>query len=284
MHPCCCLQLSPPTAPRVRAIDIVLYMQLSLGSKAFECARYGTESPATFYDAPSSLNAMGAAIARAPRFRDAAAHDATPAADYDHSRFISAGKAVASGTTMPKALRAPPPSTSLESPGAPAYLIKRDAAHYRYPAAGGRSLGARTDWAGCAAGCDVPGPGAYDVAKGISNPDLRAHPAFAASDHALGVEPSQHHLNCARPGGLYVAYVTSSRGSAAVCALQASSGSLRRPWAASVARRGALLRSFLRPPTMCRAQASTPPAARAPRRRAAPRSRLAARRASLRRR
>ena len=211
-------------------------MQLCLGSKTFECARYGTESPARFYDAASTLSPVSAPMARAPRFRAPAAHEATPAADYDHSTFLSASRAVAAGTTMPKAQRVPPPSTSLESPGAPAYLIKRDAAHYRYSTAGGRSMAARTDWAGGARGGDVPGPGAYDVATGISKPDVRA--CLAA--------PSRRAVYAEHPKMVHAVRQTElcnevSRGTF-VSRAQVSSASQRRPSGGYAAKRGARLR------------------------------------------
>jgi hypothetical protein len=151
-------------------------LQVCMGGKEFETVRYGTESAARYYDMPSSLNQLGAAISNSPRFHSHAFQGESPGAQYDHESFLRASRADVAAFTMPKAIRANQSNTNMHSPGAPAYLIKRDAAHYRFPASSGFSMAAnlRTDWAAIAPGNESPGPGTYSVQKSFGKPDIRA--------------------------------------------------------------------------------------------------------------
>lgn len=63
-----------------------------------------------------------------------------------------------------------------DTPGAAAYLMKKDLAEYKYssPPAFCIAAAIRTDWSAVTGGVDAPGPGAHDSLRGIGRPDIRA--------------------------------------------------------------------------------------------------------------
>lgn len=152
-------------------------LQVAHGSPLFAgCSEY----TAALYDLPSTLSPHGPRIGTAARFGDVTA--VTPGAAYDHESFLPSTVALAPAHGMPKALRNSSPDAGFETPGPPAYLVKKDAAHYRYSARGGYSIAAnlRTDFTRCGPGNDSPGPGAHGGHRDFSTPDACARPALPA--------------------------------------------------------------------------------------------------------
>lgn len=62
-----------------------------------------------------------------------------------------------------------------DTPGADAYLMKKDLGEYKFraPPAYGIAAAIRTDWSAVTGGIDSPGPGAHDSLRGIGRPDVR---------------------------------------------------------------------------------------------------------------
>jgi hypothetical protein len=152
-------------------------VQLAMGNVHFEASRYGRESAATYYTLSSALSPAGALIGTGPRFTDSASLAAdVPGAEYDHESFLRATRAVPPAVRMPQASRTAPDSAALATPGPPAYLVKHDGAHYKYPAASGFSIAAnlRTDWSKTLPGNDSPGPGAHGGHTALPKPTARA--------------------------------------------------------------------------------------------------------------
>ena len=161
-------------------------VQLCMGNTHFESINYGKESAGTYYDIPTTLGTTGGYIGTSPRLcGDASAHSAvTPGAQYNHEAFLRATAADTPAFTMPRSQREQASNASLASPGPPAYLIKRDVAHYRFgqPARFSIAANLRTDWAATAPGNDSPGPGAHGGHTTFSEPDAssRAPPMLQA--------------------------------------------------------------------------------------------------------
>jgi hypothetical protein len=98
----------------------------------------------------------------------------SPGAVYDHAEFLKATRAVAPAFTI--ASSRVDRDDAGDTPGAAAYLLKNDAAFYKFPTPATAIMASaiRTDWAAILGGSASPGPGAHDSLRGIGRPDIRA--------------------------------------------------------------------------------------------------------------
>ena len=136
----------------------------------------GNASLGAIYEIPSTFGKAGAVIGSAPRMPDTSEVQRTPGPQYDPSMFLCASTANVHAGGMTKAPRDVSSSAALATPGPPAYLIKKDTAHYRYPASGGFSMAAnlRTDFTVVGPGNDSPGPAAHGGHTTFSAPGANA--------------------------------------------------------------------------------------------------------------